>query len=196
MKAKPFVYAGSVTLALAMGIGLWTVSQADPPSRPKVPALQYDPNWPKLPLPLAGQFGTPAAISTATGKPKPWVTGEVAGTCVDSQDHVFTVNRGNLINPEGTGTTPVQPLTAIPSPTVIEYDSDGKVVNALNGTGRQAQIQGCFVDYQDNLWIAGNGDGIVEKRSYDAKTKRLQIGTQGESACPHANTCGNSGTNP
>ena len=22
-------------------------------------------------------------------------------------------------------------------------------------------IHGCFVDYQDNIWIAGNGDGIV-----------------------------------
>ena len=124
MKTKPFVYAGSVTLALAMGIGLWSSSQADPPSRPKVPALQYDPTFPKLPLPVAGQFGTPPAISTATGKPKPWVMGEVAGTCVDSQDHVFTVNRGNLISPET--------VTAVPSPTVIEFDAAGNVVNAFN----------------------------------------------------------------
>src|SRR5438067_134844 len=188
MKAKPFVYAGSVTLALAMGIGLWTVSQADPPSRPKVPALQYDPSWPKLPLPLAGQFGTPAAISTATGKPKPWVTGEVAGTCVDSQDHVFTVNRGNLIAPET--------VTAVSSPTVIEFDSDGNVVNAFNVTGTQSQIHGCFVDYQDNIWIAGNGDGIVVKYSHDGSKLLLQIGTKGVCDNPPTNTCGNSGANP
>ncbi len=48
MKKESFVYAGATTLALVMGIGLWTVSQADPPSRPKVPALQYDPSFPKL----------------------------------------------------------------------------------------------------------------------------------------------------
>src|SRR5438477_1934168 len=188
MKKESFVYAGATTLVLAMGIGLWTVSQADPPSRPKVPALQYDPTFPKLPLPVAGQFGTPPAISTATGKPKPWVTGEVAGTCVDSQDHVFTVNRGNLVAPET--------VTAVPSPTVIEFDSDGNVVNAFNVTGTQSQIHGCFVDYQDNIWIAGNGDGIVEKWSHDGSTKLLQIGTKGVCDNPPANTCGNSGGNP
>src|SRR5438094_2468489 len=180
MKAKPFVYAGSVTLALVIGIGLWSVSQADPPSRPKVPALQYDPTFPKLPLPVAGQFGTPVAISTATGKPKPWVMGEVAGTCVDSQDHVFTVNRGNLIAPEtNVGSATQTGPTAVSSPTVIEFDSAGNVVNAWNPLGRQAQIHGCFVDYQDNIWIAGNGDGIVEKWTHDGSKQLLQIGTQG-----------------
>jgi hypothetical protein len=192
MKKETFVYAGATTLALAMGIGLWTVSQADPPARPKVPQLQYDPTWPKLPLPVAGQFGTPLKTSTATGKPLPWVTGEVAGTCVDSQDHVFTVNRGNLISPETNTNGP----TAIASPTVIEFDTDGNVVNAFNVTGRQAQIHGCFVDYQDNIWIAGNGDGIVEKWTHNGSTKLLQIGTQGVCDNPPTNTCGNSGGNP
>src|SRR5207253_436851 len=172
MKKEPHVYAGAVTLALAMGISLWSISQADPPSRPKVPALQYDPTFPKLPLPVAGQFGTPVAISTATGKPKPWVTGEVAGTCVDSQDHVFTVNRGNLISPET--------VTAVPSPTVIEFDAAGNVVNAFNIKAKdstatlvpvnQAQIHGCFVDYQDNIWIGGNGNGVEVKYSHDGST--------------------------
>jgi len=198
MKTKPFVYAGSVTLALAMGIGLWTVSQADPPSRPKVPALQYDPTFPKLPLPVAGQFGTPVAISTATGKPKPWVTGEVAGTCVDSQDHVFTVNRGNLISPET--------VTAVPSPTVIEFDAAGNVVNAFNIKAKdstatlvpvnQAQIHGCFVDYQDNIWIGGNGNGVEVKYSHDGSTWLNQIGVYNVCDNPPANTCGNSGGNP
>jgi len=202
MKKEPFVYAGATTLALAMGISLWTVSQADPPSSPKVPALQYDPTFPKLPLPVAGQFGTPVAISTATGKPKPWVTGEVAGTCVDSQDHVFTVNRGNLISPET--------VTAVPSPTVIEFDTDGNVVNAWNvkakdSTGtlvpvNQAQIHGCFVDYQDNIWIGGNGEGVEVKYSHDGSTWLNQIGIYGPGGTfcdnPPANTCGNSAGNP
>ena len=198
MKTKPFVYAGSVTLALAMGIGLWSISQADPPSRPKVPALQYDPTFPKLPLPVAGQFGTPVAISTATGKPKPWVTGEVAGTCVDSQDHVFTVNRGNLISPET--------VTAVPSPTVIEFDAAGNVVNAFNIKAKdstatlvpvnQAQIHGCFVDYQDNIWIGGNGNGVEVKYSHDGSTWLNQIGVYNVCDNPPANTCGNSGGNP
>jgi len=39
-------------------------------------------------------------------------------------------------------------------------------------------IHGCFVDYQDNVWIAGNGDGIVQKYSHNG-TLLLQIGTRG-----------------
>jgi len=33
------------------------------------------------------------------------------------------------------------------------------------------------VDYQDNVWIAGNGDGVVQKYSHDG-TLLLQIGTK------------------
>jgi hypothetical protein len=188
MKGKPYLYAGAVTMTLAAALGLSvSVTQADSNKKPKVPVLQVDTSWPK-PLPVAGQFGTAPAISTATGKPKPWVTGEVAGTCVDSQDHVFTVNRGVLVAPET--------VTAVPSPTVIEYDTAGNVVNAWNVTGTQSQIHGCFVDYQDNIWIAGNGDGIVEKWKHDGSAKLLQIGTKGVCDNPPGNACGNSGGNP
>lgn len=189
MSGKRYIYAGAVGLAVAAALSLSvSITQADPKKAPKVPALQFDPTWPQLPLPVAGQFGTLPAISTATGKPKPWVTGEVAGTCVDSQDHVFTVNRGNLVAPET--------VTAVSSPTVIEFDTAGKVVNAWNTSATQAQIHGCFVDYQDNIWIAGNGDGIVQKYSHDGSTLLLQIGTKGVCDNPPANICGNSGGNP
>src|ERR1041384_7587760 len=147
MKGKPYVYAGTLMLAAAAGISLWASLQAAPPSKPKAPSFAVDPNWPKMPLPVAGDFGTPVKVSTSTGKPLPWVTGEVAGTCVDSQDHVFTVNRGNLVSPEGTTAgTVITPLTAVPSPTVIEYDPDGNVVNAWNPKGVQTQIHGCLAD--------------------------------------------------
>jgi hypothetical protein len=189
MRKEPYFYAGVATMALALALGLGAVAtQAKPPKKPKVPVLRVDANWPK-PLPVAGEFGTPLVLSTATGKPLPWVTGEVAGTCVDSQDHVVTVNRGNLISPE---TAP----TAVPSPTVIEYDQDGNVVNAWNASANQAQIHGCFVDYQDNIWIAGNADGIVQKYTHDGSTLLLQIGTKGVCDNPPGNTCGNSGANP
>jgi hypothetical protein len=194
MKGK-YIYAGTVAAAVTAALGLASITQADPKKPPKIPVLQVDTSFPQ-PLPVAGQFGTPLKTSTATGKPMPWVTGEVAGTCVDSQDHVFTVNRGNLISPEGTTTgTVITPLTAVPSPVVIEFDPKGNVVNAWNPKGVQTQIHGCFVDYQDNIWIAGNGDGIVEKWSHDGKTQLLQIGTQGVCDNPPGNVCGNSGAN-
>ena len=197
MKGKPYFYAGAVTLTLAAALGLSvSVTQADPKKTLKVPAIQVDASWPKLPLPVAGDFGSPcvvngapvSCISSSTGKLKPWATGEVAGTCVDSQDHVFTVNRAQLIAPST--------VDSVSSPTVIEYDPAGNVVNAWNTTAPQAQIHGCFVDYQDNVWIAGNGDGVVQKWKHDGSAMLLQIGTLGVCDNPPANTCGNSGGNP
>ena len=188
MRASHLVYAGAALLASAVSLAFFTGQTQANTRGSHVPQFRVDANWPKLPLPSAGDFGTPLVLSTSTGKPKPWVTGEVAGTCVDSRNHVFTVNRGNLIAPED--------VEAVPSPTVIEFDQAGNVVNAWNTTARQAQIHGCFVDFQDNIWIAGNGDGVVQKWTHDGKTLLLQIGTLGVCDNPPANTCGNSGANP
>ena len=190
MRVSPFVYAGTALLASAVALALVAgQTQADIKKAPKVPTFQVDPAWPKLPLPVAGDFGTPLVVSTSTGKPKPWVTGEVAGTCVDSRDHVFIVTRGNLVAPED--------VEAVAAPPVMEFDSDGNVVNAWgNRNVLPNGIHGCFVDYQDNVWIAGNGDGIVQKYSHDGTQLLLQIGTRGVCDNPPANTCGNSGSNP
>jgi hypothetical protein len=37
---------------------------------------------------------------------------------------------------------------------------------------------GCFVDFEDNVWVAGNGDGIAQKYSHDGSALLLQIGTK------------------
>jgi hypothetical protein len=144
-----------------------------------------------MPLPSAGDWGTPLVVSTSTGKPKPWSTGEVAGTCVDSRDHVFIVTRGNLVNSPET-------LDSVPAAPVIEFDPPGDVVNAWGHRNVLPNgIHGCFVDYQDNLWIAGNGDGIVQKYSHDGTKLLLQIGTRGKCDWPaNNNACGNSGGDP
>jgi hypothetical protein len=179
MKKWRFVYLGTLIPALAVGLGLWTpLKRAVATEGPKAPRFRVDPFWPK-PLPV-----DPTQISPTTGKPKPWVTGEVGGTCIDSHDHVFTVNRafqtGGLISPET--------VIAVPSPPVVEYDREGNVANAWGSQAKNPDgsnavmphgIHGCFVDYQDNVWIAGNGDGVVQKWSHDGSTKLLQIGTKG-----------------
>src|SRR5215471_8110544 len=76
------------------------------------PQFQVDPFWPK-PLPR-----DPVSH-------KPWVTGEVGGTCIDSQDHLFTVNRAS----QGTGLVAPEDVIAVASPPIIEYDSDGNAVH-------------------------------------------------------------------
>ncbi|HXZ55258.1 MAG TPA: hypothetical protein VEH03_07365 [Burkholderiales bacterium] len=191
MRGRRYLYAGAVGLAVAAALGLTvSASQADSKKFHRVPTFAVDGSWPKMPLPNAGDFGTPLVLSTSTGKPKPWSTGEVAGTCVDSRDHVFIVTRGNLVNSPET-------LDSVPAAPVIEFDTEGNVANAWGDRNVLPNgIHGCFIDYQDNVWIAGNGDGIVQKYSHDGKHLLLQIGTRGVCDNPPANTCGNSGANP
>jgi hypothetical protein len=191
MRGKRYLYAGAVGLAVAAALGLAvSASQADSKKFSRVPSFEVDGSFPKMPLPSAGDFGTPLVLSTSTGKPKPWSTGEVAGTCIDSRDHVFIVTRGNLVNSPET-------LDSVPAAPVIEFDTEGNVANAWGDRNVLPNgIHGCFIDYQDNVWIAGNGDGIVQKYSHDGNHLLLQIGTRGVCDNPPANTCGNSGANP
>ena len=192
MKFKRVLYGGALAAALIIGAGTLTPAlHADSPKAPKLPTFVPDGSWPKMPLPSAGDWGTPLVLSTSTGKPKPWSTGEVAGTCIDSQDHVFIVTRGNLV-------TSPETLDSVPAAPVIEFDTAGNVVNAWGDRNVLPNgIHGCFVDYQNNVWIAGNGDGIVQKYPHNGShLPLLQIGTRGVCDNPPANTCGNSGANP
>jgi hypothetical protein len=180
MRPTHFAYVGTALVASAVAFTFMSgPTQADSRKDPKVPRYQVDSTWPK-PFP-----STPDPV---TGRPRTWIPGEVAGTCVDSRDHIFIVTRGNLIAPED--------VKGIAAPPVMEFDTDG---NTVAGWGNRNVlpngIHGCFVDHQDNLWIAGNGDGIVQKYTHSG-TLLLQIGTRGVCDNPPANTCGNSGANP
>jgi hypothetical protein len=194
MSGKRYVYAGTIALGVAAaGVALlmpFVEPVAAPPKRAPLvaPTFKVDPFWPR---PL----------------PDNWVTGEVGGTCIDSQDHVFIVTRGfqtgGLASPEGVGGADTKtgtldgPFKSKASPPVIEFDPEGNVVNtwgnpalvpagtigpAGNNIGGQNAvlpngIHGCYVDFEDNVWIAGNGDGVVQKYSHDG-TLLMQIGTK------------------
>ena len=117
------------------------------------PKYEVDPTWPK---PL----------------PDKWVTGAVSGVCTDSQDHVFIVNRGNLTENE---------LDAgRQAPPIMEFDPQGTVVNSWgNRETLPGGLHGCFVDYQNNIWVAGSQDGMIQKYTHDGAKLLLQIGTKG-----------------
>jgi sugar lactone lactonase YvrE len=135
----------------------------------EVPRFVVDPYWPK---PL----------------PNRWVTGSVGGICVDNEDHVFGVNRSDLTAME-------QTVGKQPAPVVIEYDSDGNLVNAWGDPKIMPKsIHGCFVDRQDNIWMGGNADGIVQKWSHDGKQLLRQIGRKGVCDNPD-DKCGEPGGN-
>lgn len=171
MKIKWYLYSTAILAALLFALGIWNpfpnLAKADRGVSPIPPKFKVDPFWPK-PLPAPGG--------------RQWVTGEPGGSCVDSKDHIFTVNRGNLVSNDGT--------TSVASPPVLEYDPEGNLVNAWGDRSILPEgLHGCFVDHQDNLWIGGNSDGIVQKWTHDGSSLLLQIGAKG--LCDSADgTCG------
>ena len=156
------VLAGGAALALSQGSG------------DGAPVYRVDPFWPR-PLPT---------VTDADGLDHQWVTGMVGASCIDSEDRIVTVNRGFLPG----GLLPQEGSQSIPAPPVVVYDREGNVADSwgdptLTDAGAAAVlphgIHGCFVDYMDNVWIAGNSDGVVQKWSRDGSEMLLQIGTKG-----------------
>lgn len=171
MPRKP---SARIVAGLLMVLTGGVLAFAVPPAQDAAPGYRVDPFWPR-PLP---------AVTDADGHERQWVTGMVGATCVDSRDRIVTVNRGflpgGLLSQEGD--------QSIPSPPVVVYDREGNVADSwgdpqLTADGAAAVlphgIHGCFVDHMDNVWIAGNSDGVVQKWSHDGSRMLLQIGTKG-----------------
>jgi len=116
------------------------------------PRFEIDPYWPK---PL----------------PEGWITGQLGGVCVDSHDHVIVVNRRDI--------TEEEKETSLQAPPIIMFDAAGGVVLSMGDPGAVPNsIHGCFADHENNIWVGGNGDGIIQKYSHDGKLL-LQIGKRG-----------------
>jgi NHL repeat len=137
-----------------------------PPLRAQagVPRFEVDPYWPK---PL----------------PDRWVTGEIGGVCVDSKDHVFLVQRVNDVGGmDGhlEGLTGDELNAGRAGPPVIEFDTDGNVVNSWGDANLLPKdLHGCAVDREYHVWLDGSEDGIVQEYSHDGKEMLLQIGKKG-----------------
>src|ERR1700748_3144938 len=66
-KPKAVLLGSALALAVAAALGTGSfLTQANSPFKPKAPTFQVV-AWPKMPLPVAGQYGTPPAVSTSTG---------------------------------------------------------------------------------------------------------------------------------
>ena len=168
MKRGRYLYALAAGAVVGIAFGPWnqSIEAKQNGSTLVPPTFKVDPFWPK---PL----------------PDNWVTGEIGG-----------FQNGGLVSPEGVGGADTATATlggafkSKASPPVIEFDAEGNVVNSWGNPAlvpatdptnpnKNAVLpngtHGCFVDYQDNVWIAGNGDGIVQKYSHSG-TLLLQIG--------------------
>jgi hypothetical protein len=113
MKVSRWSYIGTLVVSLVVGLGV-AADDTDDPKAPKIaPRLKIDPSWPK---PL----------------PNNWVIGQVGGIAVDSHDHVWVLQRPRSV-PErylGPTLTPPRSTCCFAAPSVIEFDSHGKVVQA------------------------------------------------------------------
>ena len=131
------------------------------------PKFVVDPFWPK---PL----------------PNRWILGQVSGVAVDSRDHVWIIQRPRTLTQDerGAALTPPRSACCVPAPPVIEFDAEGHVLQAWGGPGVgydwPANEHGIFVDHQDNVWLAGNGDKDRQVLKFTRSGRfLLQIGKPG-----------------
>src|SRR5689334_6223478 len=127
-----------VIVALLVGVSVWAQSRAG-----QVPMFEPDPLW-------------------SQALPNKWVTGQVGGLAVDSHDNLWVFHRPATIpdGERGASLNPPQSECCIPAPSVLEFDSHGKFLQAWGGPGQGyewfSSEHGIVVDGQDNVWLSGS----------------------------------------
>ena len=147
-------------------------TQADSPDA--APQYEVDPSWPRQ-------------------LPNRWSLGQVSGIATDSQDNIWIIQRPRTLNEHEMGAAQNPPMhdCCMPAPSVIAFNQAGEVIRAWGGPtwdqeqgewvepadGWPAGEHGIFVDYQDNVWIGGNGmsDHVVLKFTPEGE-RLLRIG--------------------
>jgi len=149
-----FRMAAAITAALTLAVLLICCAEA----QAQTLRYEFDSSWPKLPLPERG------------------VVGQVGGICVDHQDHVFILNRTDTFTGRAASNLVAGPV----APAVIEFDSDGKMVNGWGDPKLiDPYLHDCDVDKEGNVWLLGSQSGFVQKYSHDGRKLLMQLGKSG-----------------
>ena len=158
-----------------------------------VPVFEYDPTWPKLPL------------------PNEWIFGEVGGVGVDAGGHIWVIQRPWTVTGRELGAVAGEAACCRAAPPVIEFDQAGAVVQAWPplqpfqaapgtpaGQGVQAGRNGeqlweaapgpygewgrrehtVIVDHEDQVWVSNDDSHVVYKFTRDGR-HLLTIGSPG-----------------
>ena len=118
----------------------------------EVPIYEWDPYWPKLPL------------------PNDWAMGNVAGIEVDAQDHIWVLTRPRTIlhGHEDDASYPLpESQCCMPPPSVIEFDQEGNVVQGWGGPGPEYEWPGSQ-NAQGSATSTNQGSPQAVPRGYDA----------------------------
>ena len=119
--------------------------------------------------------------------PNKWVTGQVGGVAVDSHDNVWVFHRPASI-PEGERGASLNPPASeccIPAPSVLEFSSDGRLLQAWGKPGAGYEWfkteHGIYVDDKDNVWLSGSAKEDNQILKFTAAGKFLmQLGHAGK----------------
>ena len=138
------------------------------------PTYEVDASWPK---PL----------------PNNWLIGQVGGLAVDKHDHVWVLQRPRTLTDDEKGAIPNPPersqprsICCKPAPSVMEFDVTGDLLQAWGGPedpGKCAPPQclwpasehGIFVDADEHVWIAGNGQNDRMLLEFDRDGKFIKM---------------------
>jgi hypothetical protein len=124
---------------------------------PTMPVFQVDSTWPRL--------------------PNNWVMGVVSSVAVDGRDHIWILHRPRTV---------AENLKSRAAPPVLEFDADGRFVNAWGGDAQgydwPVTEHGIFIDHKNLVWIGGSGigDDMLLKFTTQGKLVR-QFGSRGQS---------------
>ena len=124
---------------------------------PTMPVFQVDSTWPAL--------------------PNNWVMGVVSSVAVDGRDHVWILHRPRTV---------AENLKGRAAPPVLEFDAEGRFVNAWGGDAQgydwPVTEHGIFIDHRNIVWIGGSGigDDMLLKFTTQGKFIR-QFGARGQS---------------
>ena len=121
------------------------------PTSDGVPRYVYDPTWPRTPL------------------PNQWMLGEVGGIGVDRHGHIWVIHRPWTVSGRELGAVGGEAECCRPAPPVIEFDTDGNVVQAwpelreFFAEPGTSGGQGVTIGGQgQTLWEATDGPGYGE----------------------------------
>jgi len=125
------------------------------------------------PSPTAQSPAPRYEVDVSWPKPFPdrWVLGGLGGVCVDARDHVFILNRQDVLD----GDLNAGRL----APPIIELDAEGTLINSWGDAKLlDSRLHSCYFDAEGSMWIASSPSGMVQKYSRQGALL-FQIGTKG-----------------
>ena len=159
----------SLAVLLVAERSLERVALAQAKTTEQVPIYEVDPMWPKT-------------------LPNTWVIGNVIGVAVDAQDNVWIIHRPHSLTPNEipkNQTPPTGEDCCMAAPPILAFNQAGNLVRNWGpihlaqkpeaGPDWPDAEHGIFVDYNNNVWIGGGGDGMsktdraIYKFSVDGK---------------------------